>query len=129
MFHCIIASVGDLHCLAGPTDIYWHQQHAKQLATGLRPNLTSVFSLQPEIQAQMQSFVRKNQALANALHQKGRTPAALNALGNALMLLASLGMVFIRCGQPLVLALVTLRAGLQSGPFVKAASKPGSRWA
>ena len=79
------------------------------------------------MQAQMQSFVRKNQALANALHQRGRTPAALNALGNALTLLASLEMAFVRCGQSLVLALVTLRASLQSGPLLKAASKPGSR--
>jgi len=106
---------------------YWHQQHAKQLATGHQPNLTIVVCLQPEMQAQMQSFVRKNQALANALHQQGRTPAALNTLGNALTLLASLGLAFIRCGQPLVLALVTLRAGLQSGPLLKAARKPGSR--
>ncbi|KAL0042551.1 hypothetical protein WJX79_003322 [Trebouxia sp. C0005] len=82
---------------------------------------------QPETQAQIQSFVRKNQALANALHQQGRIPAALNVLGNALKLLASLGMAFIKCGQPLVLALVTLRAGLHSGPVLKVASKPSSR--
>ena len=75
----------------------------------------------------MQSFVRKTQALANALHQQGRTPAALNMLGNALTFLASLGMAYIRCGQPLVLELVTLRAGLQSAPLLEAASKPGSR--
>ena len=118
--------MGHLHCSAGPICIYWHQQHAKQLATGRQPNLTNVFSLQSEMQAQGQSFVRKNQALANALHQQGRAPAALNTLGNALTLLASLGLAFITCGQPLVLALATLRAGLQSGPVVKATSKPGS---
>lgn len=36
--------MGGLLCLAGPACIYWHQQLAKQLATGHRSNLTfSVF--------------------------------------------------------------------------------------
>ncbi len=122
--HCLcrrfaLLSWSHLHLLASAA--------CKTACNRSSPNSTDVTFLQPEMQAQMQSFVRKNQALVNALHQQGRTPAALKALRNALTLLASLGMAFIRCGQPLVLALVTLRAGLQSGPLLQAASKPGSR--
>ena len=82
---------------------------------------------QQETQAQVVGYVKKNQALANALHHQGRTSTALHRLGNALALLASLSLACTRSGQPLVLMLVTFRASLQSTTIMKAASKPGSR--
>lgn len=86
----------------------------------------------------MQTFVKKSQALANALQQQGRTAAAVKRLGNSISLLASLG-ITSHCLSPLVQSLVMTRtklhddgghdkhAGAQLKPSGKAGSRCGSR--
>ena len=110
------------------TALSWSQlQHPCDVQMDNKGQPERPIVLQLELQSQTQSFVRKSQALASALHQQSRTPAALSRLGNALALLASLGVRAVRSGQPLVQMLVTLRASLQGRPSAAATGKPGSR--
>ena len=84
--------------------------------------------LQQDIQAHVQGFVRKIHTLADALHQKGRTPAALKHLGHSIALLASQGIAVVRLCQPLVQCYVNLRAKLQGRPSSKSSSQAGPRY-
>ena len=80
-----------------------------------------------ETHAHAQNLVKKSQALANALHQQGRTAVAVARLGSSIALLTSLCISASESLEPLVQSLVTLRAGLYGNGARKASVKTGSR--
>ena len=102
-------------CFCQPHLILPSQACADSAHSLLRTHAKSAHSLHvmQETETQVHGFVRKSQALASALQQQGRTPAAVTCLGSSISLLASLG-IDAHGAAPLVQSLVTARAKLHS---------------